>query len=77
MKKKLLFGLAAAALLTATATNSEVSAARSRNNYYSYNSSRSYNTRNNYWNYGYNNYSNYRNNYWNYGYNNYNNGYSN
>ena len=77
MKKKLLFGLAAAALLTATATNSEVSAARSRNNYYSYNSSRSYNTRNNYWNYGYNNYSNYRNNYWNYGYNNYNNGYNN
>ena len=77
MKKKLLFGLAAAALLTATATNSDVSAARSRNNYNSYNSSRSYNTRNNYWNYGYNNYSNYRNNYWNYGYNNYNNGYNN
>ncbi|MGX7431877.1 spore germination YkwD domain-containing protein [Abiotrophia defectiva] len=81
MKKKLLFGLAAAALLTATATNSDVSAARSRNNYNSYNSSRSYNTRyntrNNYWNYGYNNYSNSRNNYWNYGYNNYNNGYNN
>ena len=28
MKKKLLFGLAAAALLTATATNSDVSAAQ-------------------------------------------------